>query len=329
MIKDRELFKTISNNVTDVKVATADATENTIEGTGDVDIIVGTNNDVRATITLKDCFSMPQYARNLISVEKIVDNGGQAVSGDSPKVIAPDGTEIPIELEGDLYVWRATPPNSKQTSNTSIYNWHLRMGHNNEKDLRQLQKKVKGMHISDSETQLSCDICLTQKAKRVNVPKHVGTRASKAKEIVHTVVLGPLEESIDGHRYAINFIDSFSRFGAVYFMKTRTEVTEKFKQFTPHYQAPKTIVTDGAKEFTSEVFEKNCRDKGVRHEISSPYTPEENWKSERLWSTLMNTTRCLLSSAIMPNTFWTYALNHAMFVKNRCIHSSIDCTSFE
>ena len=43
MIKDRELFETFSNSVTDVKVATADATENIIEGTGDVYIIVGTN----------------------------------------------------------------------------------------------------------------------------------------------------------------------------------------------------------------------------------------------------------------------------------------------
>ena len=112
-------------------------------------------------------------------------------------------------------------------------------------------------------------------------------------------------------------------------MKTRTDVPDKFKQFIADYQAPQTIVTDGAKEFTSETFEEICREKGVRHEISSPYTPEENGKSERLWSTLMNTTRCLLSSANMPNTFWTYALNHAVFVKNRCIHSSIDCTPFE
>ena len=220
---------------------------------------------------------MPQYTRNLISVKKIVDNGGQAVLGDSPKIIAPDPTEIPRY----------------------------------------------------SETQLSCGICLTQKAKRVNILKHVGTRASKEKEVVHADLLGPLEESIDGHRYAINFFDSFSRFGAVYFMKTRTEVTEKFKQFIADYQAPKTIVTDGAKEFTSEVFEEICRDKGVRHEISSPYTPGENGKSERLWITLMNTTRCLLSSAKMSKTFWTSALNHAMFVKNRCIHSNIDCTPFK
>ena len=58
------------------------------------------------------------------------------------------------------------------------------------------------------------------------------TRAKKNLGIVHTDVLGKVSsEAVDGHCYAIEFVDSFSCFSKVYFMKISDEVLDKFKQF--------------------------------------------------------------------------------------------------
>ena len=44
-------------------------------------------------------------------------------------------------------------------------------------------------------------------------------------DIVHTDVLRKISpEAVDAHCYAIGFVDSFSRFSKVYFLKTRDEV---------------------------------------------------------------------------------------------------------
>jgi len=50
----------------------------------------------------------------------------------------------------------------------------------------------------------------------------------------------------------------------------------------------KIIRTDGGGEFTSGEFENFCRDNGIIHEISTPYTPLHNGVAERRNRTIMN-----------------------------------------
>ena len=109
--------------------------------------------------------------------------------------------------------------------------WHAKMGHNNFFDLKRLPEFVEGMQISDSKVEC-CEVCELNKSKKQPVPKDCMTRAKEILDIVHTDVLGKISpEAVDGHCYAIGFVDSFSRFSKVYFMKLRDEVFDKFKQF--------------------------------------------------------------------------------------------------
>ena len=112
-------------------------------------------------------------------------------------------------------------------------------------------------------------------------------------------------------------------------MRSRDEVLEKFQQFCSDIGNPRMVVSDGAKEFTSSEFRSFCRKRGIRHETSAPYTPEENGKIEGVWGTVVGMTRCMLDNARLGKQNWPYALNYAFYVKNFCLHSAIGMTPYE
>ncbi len=60
----------------------------------------------------------------------------------------------------------------------------------------------------------------------------VGIRSTRKLQLVHSNVYGPVQtESIGGQRYFVTFIDDASQCCAVYFLKRKSEVFEKFKEF--------------------------------------------------------------------------------------------------
>ena len=167
--------------------------------------------------------------------------------------------------------------------------WQKRLGHNNFTDLSKLVEHVEGMRISDSSVDV-CEICELNKAMKQPIAKDCTTRAQAVLDIVHTDILGPITpEAVDSHKYAIGFVDSFSRFCSVYFMKSRDETVEKFQQFCAVVGQPLTLVSDGAK--LSNDIKKFARLKGISLENSAAHTPQENGKIEKLWDVTVGTAR--------------------------------------
>ena len=172
---------------------------------------------------------------------------------------------------------------SHAAQNRTLVQSHRALGHNNFNDLALLTKLVDGMHIRKDGEAGHCDTCAEEKAKRAPVNKASGTRAKKKLDIVHTDVLGSIhQESYEGFRYAIGFVDSYSRYAVMYPMRTRNEVIEKLELFIADVGSPGTLVSDGAQEYKSRGFNEVCRKNGIRQEYSAPYTPQENGKIERV-----------------------------------------------
>ncbi len=102
-----------------------------------------------------------------------------------------------IQFAGDLRV------DSGEMALASLKDWHERVGHNNLEDGKRLQQQVDGMQITSSERHSSRE-CLLNKSKREAVSKEVSTMAQQKLEIVHAVVLGPINlVAVNGHKYAI------------------------------------------------------------------------------------------------------------------------------
>ena len=191
---------------------------------------------------LVDVLYVPDLAKNLFSVSAAAKHGYSIELQQSGCVILDKFRKISGsgKLQNNLYVLDVNEKNEKfhhvnVASNEHLENlWHQRFGHLSRNNLRLLrdQKLVSGMDFQSAKESDFCEGCAHGKQKRASFPKGQATRASEILDIVHSDVCGPMQEnSLSGSRYFVTFIDYKSRFTAVYFMKTKDQVLEKFKEY--------------------------------------------------------------------------------------------------
>jgi hypothetical protein len=110
--------------------------------------------------------------------------------------------------------------------------WHQRLGHIGEKGLRTLHGKgmVEGMSNCTLDFDF-CENCIYGKHNRVRFPSGA-TRAKGILELIHSDVFGPVPvPSLGKSVYYVSFIDDFSRNTWIYFLRKKSEVFDKFKEF--------------------------------------------------------------------------------------------------
>ena len=125
----------------------------------------------------------------------------------------------------------------------------------------------------------------------------------KPLDIVHVIISLVNTTSRDDFKYALGFVDSFNRLGAVDLLRTRTEVGTKLLKFIAELRKPRNIVTDNAKEFKFGSCADICLQQGIHQEFTGEYTQEQNGKIKRVWKTIGAMVRCLLKTAGLPEPF--------------------------
>ncbi|CAI7870397.1 unnamed protein product, partial [Closterium sp. NIES-53] len=111
----------------------------------------------------------------------------------------------------------------------------------------------------------------------------------------------------------------------VYPLKTKGEVAAAvLKEWMP--RAPresghnvKVIRTDNGGEFIGANFEAVLKKKGIQHQLTVPYNPQQNGVAERFNRTLQEGAHTLLGRAGLPDPFWVTALRQVALVKNRVL----------
>lgn len=217
--------------------------------------------------------------------------------------------------------------------------WHQRLGHLSEQPLREMAHKelVKGLQIQKSDELSFCEGCVEGKMNRKPF-KPVGEIHSRRKlQCIHSDVCGPMStESIGGQKYFVTFIDDYSRCCSVYFMRHKSEVLEKFREFEAATASGGgerigTLRTDNGGEYTSKEFETYLKSKGIHHQLTVPHTPEQNGVAERMNRTLMESARSMIAHAGLPNCYWAEAVSTAAYLRNRIITTAFDkkMTPFE
>jgi transposase InsO family protein len=97
-------------------------------------------------------------------------------------------------------------------------------------------------------------------------------------------------------------------------MKFKAEVANIFGKFKAWIETQsnckiQVIRSDNGTEYTSEKFNRFCEDAGIEHQLTSPYSPQQNGVVERKNRTVMEMTRCLLHDKGLPKKFWAEAAN--------------------
>lgn len=92
----------------------------------------------------------------------------------------------------------------------------------------------------------------------------------------------------------------------------------------------KILRTDNGREDLSKKFTRYFDAKGIKHQLTTPYTPQQNGIAERANRTIVERARCLLYDADLPKRFWAEASSMAVYLMNRSVNSNkLDITPEE
>jgi transposase InsO family protein len=108
--------------------------------------------------------------------------------------------------------------------------------------------------------------------------------------------------------------------GILFVEKSQTK--ETLKRFLRRAQNEfglriKKIRSDNRTEFKNSKIEGFLEEEGIKHEFSSPYTPQQNGVVERKNITLLHMARTMLDEYKTQDRFWEEAINTACYSINR------------
>ena len=207
-------------------------------------------------------------------------------------------------------------------SKSDLTTWHKRMGHLNMADVKRLELCADGIAISNKEIDTVCIPCCEAKQTRLPFPNS-GSRANALLEIIHTDLCGPMETLSAGRgKYFITFIDDYSRKVYVYFLKNKMDIKSVFEKFKIEVENElekkiKILRSDNGKEYCNKELSNFLAASGIKHQTSTPYTPEQNGLAERMNRTLVERARCMLFEAKLQKSFWAEAVATAAYIINR------------
>ena len=91
-------------------------------------------------------------------------------------------------------------------------------------------------------------------------------------------------------------------------LKKKCQVGEAFKKFiidieTQTGEKIMKIRSDNGKEYVNKNLTSALNQKGIKHELTVPYNPAQNGRTERLNRILKEKSRCMLLDAGLPPIF--------------------------
>jgi transposase InsO family protein len=203
--------------------------------------------------------------------------------------------------------------------------WHQRFAHASYTTLAKLPFL---RHLQPTYSDVPCVICIRAKAHKLPFAK-VAHHASEALQLVHSDTCGSFSPSDTSEIHFITFVDDYTRYTWAYGIKNKKAATIKavFDLWKADAERQcgkelKALRTDGGGEYEKEL-DRYLKAMGIHHQVTAPYTPESNGIAERINRTLLEMMRSMLYQANLPNRFWTYALDTAVYLKNRLPHASI------
>jgi hypothetical protein len=129
--------------------------------------------------------------------------------------------------------------------------------------------------------------------------------------------------------YYVSFIDEFLRNTWIYFLRKKSEVFDRFKEFKALVENQiekiiKVLRTDNGREFCGNEFEEFCKKCGIEMNKNTPYTPHHNGVAERMNKTLMEKARCMLSGVGLGKEFWAEVVGIACYLLNKSTSLALD-----
>ena len=245
-----------------------------------------------------------------------------------------EDTDLDPDILQSAYVAR----HSKANLNT----WHRRLGHIASDSVKRLYQKhmVKGMEITDLRNHTYKEICvpcLQGKHSRDAIPKVTHSENHGILYRVSSDLCGPMEiQTPHGEKYFLTFIDGKSHYTKVRLLRLKSDTYSAIKTLVERAEVEtgkrvNFFRSDGGGEYDSKEFAAYFESKGIHHEKTNAYTPQENGVAERMNRTIQEMALSFLKDAGLSKTYWGYAVLYAVYIINRTPTRVIkgDLTPFE
>ncbi|KAJ0909446.1 putative RNA-directed DNA polymerase [Helianthus annuus] len=317
MVKtDKDMFNYVDVSEYDLTVSHPNGTKAKVTKIGSIRLAKG--------VILNDVFFVPDYSVNLLSVHKLSKDSKINVIFNEYSCLLQDSKSGRILVTGKqdngLYFVNKNG-NSVNLCFNSMNNsnlWHSRLGHPADQVLSILKDEIGVTDVFKHP----CEIC--HRAKQTRVPFPLSEHKTKnVGDIVHLDVWGPYKvTSRDGFKYFLTIVDDYSRAVWCYLLKNKMEVFENIENFyelvlTQFKKKIKIFRSDNGTEFVNNKMDIFCKTKGILHQTSCAYTPQQNGLVERKHRHLLNLARSLLFQSGVPLSFWADCVLTALYIVNR------------
>jgi hypothetical protein len=185
---------------------------------------------------------------------------------------------------------------------------------------------VEGLSVTADEFKAAkaavCETCMMAKQHRQPFPDSERER-TKPLQLVHMDLCGPLQEtSIGGSKYLATFLDDYSKLSVVRPISHKSDTAGVIQEVlemleTQSGERVQVVRTDNGTEYVNSTVADYFKGKGIVHQTTVPYTPQQNGAAERLNRTIMERVRAMLSDACLPFNLWAEAAVAANYIRQR------------
>jgi len=161
-------------------------------------------------------------------------------------------------------------------------------------------------------------------AKQVRAPYHASVSHSVVfLGLVHTDVGGPMVHmSMGGSLYWVTIIDDYTKMAAVVPIQGKDEAAGAVQHVVTLWETQtgkklQRLRSDRGGEYIGAGMQAWLAEKGVEHEKTAPYSPQQNGKAERYNRTLEERTMAMLADANLDGKMWADAVVTANYTLNR------------
>ena len=326
MTPNIELIKNIKEEQRQISLA--DETYISSEGIGEIQL----KNGKDQKLIMKDVLYVPKLKGNLISVSKLTEQNFELTFNKREGFIKNENGELLItaKKQKNFYIVKTEDSNQdivyKVKENSKLY-WHKRLGHTNERymDMMLKHQMVDKLNYDSREILEPCVTCIKAKCVRKPFYEIKYKQSNVQLELLHIDLIGPIEtESIGGSKYILTIVDDYSRKIFTEFLKTKYDAKDKLIEFIKMIEnnkgkKVKKIRSDNGTEFCNDKLKKFFHEKGIDHQLTTPYTPKSNGLAERANRTILDGARAILIDSKLPIKFWAEAVATTTYLKNHSL----------
>ncbi|CAI7859958.1 unnamed protein product [Closterium sp. NIES-54] len=305
---------------------------------------VALQGEARKQVLIPDVLYVPCVHLNLLSAGQLKESGVQ-LKGDGNEMLpitATGGVVGRARYTGRVLCTDLCPFSTRSQSTEAVAlrtivsatkstldRLHTRLAHVSVNMIKSSAKHEVATMLditSSTGTDPPCVLCVGGKLARHTFPDK-GSNVEEALAVVHIDLYGPFRVAAkDGSLYFLLLKDRHTRFVWVMPLAKKSDVLREFQKWLVlvERQAKKLVLmlrSDRGGEFLGKEFTDFVDGKGIVHDLTCPYTPQQNGMAEREMRTAVESVRTMLLHMGVQHHWWHLALRQAVWVRN-CLERS-------